>query len=262
MSKRLKESKHSYENRLEKNQKKNIVRPVIFFVFAIIFIFSIVNLSRWAIYNRKSANLIKDIVNENFKESKEEQEEKKNPVNFEELKKINKDSIAWIRIKDTNINYPILQTNDNEYYLKKDINEKYSTCGWIFMNYKNSSNFSDRNTVLYGHNIKSGLMFSDLQKIYKEELGTDVIIEIYTETEKLEYKVYSSYLIEPEDYSAKVLLDEDSEKEYLQEILKRSSIMYNIVPDKSDKLITLSTCDNSGKNRILVHGFYIGGEKY
>ena len=130
------------------------------------------------------------------------------------------------------------------------------------MNYKNNSNFSDRNTVLYGHNIKSGLMFSDLQKIYKNELGTEVVIEIYTETEKLEYKVYSSYLTEPEEYSTKVLLDEDTEKEYLQEILKRSSIMYNIVPDKSDKLITLSTCDNSGKNRILIHGFYIGGEKY
>ncbi len=255
MSKRLKKS----EDEVNKNQKKNIVRVLIFIIFAIIFIFSIVNLSRWSIYNKKSANLIKDIVNENFEEAKEEN---RNPVNFEELKNINKDTIAWIRIKDTNINYPIVQTDDNEYYLKKDVNQNYSTCGWIFMNYKNSSNFSDRNTVLYGHNIKSGLMFSDLQKIYKNELGTDIVIEIYTETEKLEYKVYSSYLTEPEEYSIKVLLDEDSEKEYLQEILNRSSIMYNIVPDKSDKLITLSTCDNSGKNRILVHGFYIGGEKY
>ncbi len=255
MSKRLKKS----EDEVKQNQKKNIIRILIFIVFAIVFIFSIVNLSRWAIYNKKSANLIKDIINENFEEAKEEN---KNPVNFEELKNINKDTIAWIRVKDTNINYPIVQTDNNEYYLQKDINQNYSTCGWIFMNYKNNSNFSDRNTVLYGHNIKSGLMFSDLQKIYKNELGTEVVIEIYTETEKLEYKVYSSYLTEPEEYSIKVLLDEDSEKEYLQEILNRSSIMYNIVPDKSDKLITLSTCDNSGKNRILVHGFYIGGEKY
>ncbi len=258
MSKRLKENKHSYEEKL----KKNNMRLIIFIIFAIIFIFSIVNLSRWAIYNKKSANLIKDIVNENFQDTLEKEEENKNPVNFGELCKINKDIIAWIRIKNTKINYPIVQTDNNYYYLKKDINKKYSTCGWIFMNYKNSNNFSDRNTVLYGHNIKSGLMFSDLQKIYKNELGTDGVIEIYTEKEKLEYKVFSSYLTEPEEYSTKPILDEDSEKEYLQEILKRSSIMYNIVPDKSDKLITLSTCDNSGKNRILVHGFYIGGEKY
>lgn len=258
MSKRLKESKHSYDDK----PNKNIIKWIAFIIFTIIFIFSIVNLSRWALYNKKSANLIKDIVNENFEEPVKDQEENRNPVNFGELCKINKDIIAWIRIKNTKINYPIVQTDNNEYYLKKDINKKYSTCGWIFMNYKNNSNFSDRNTVLYGHNIKSGLMFSDLQKIYKKELGTDVTIEIYTENEKLEYKVYSSYLTEPEEYSTKALLDEDSENEYLQEILQRSSIMYNIVPDKSDKLITLSTCDNSGKNRILVHGFYIGGEKY
>ena len=83
MSKRLKKS----EDEVKQNQKKNIIRILIFIVFAIVFIFSIVNLSRWAIYNKKSANLIKDIINENFEEAKEEN---KNPVNFEELKNINK----------------------------------------------------------------------------------------------------------------------------------------------------------------------------
>ena len=81
MSKRLKKS----EDEVKQNQKKNIIRILIFIVFAIVFIFSIVNLSRWAIYNKKSANLIKDIINENFEEAKEEN---KNPVNFEELKNI------------------------------------------------------------------------------------------------------------------------------------------------------------------------------
>ena len=131
------------------------------------------------------------------------------------------------------------------------------------MDYKNHEAFIDKNTVLYGHNIKSGLMFADLQKIYKNELGTDITIEIYTEAEKLEYKVFSSYMEEPEDYATKSnIVDEGAFGKYIKEMLKRSSILYNIVPDKEGKVLTLSTCDSTGKNRILVHAVYTGGENY
>lgn len=244
-----------------KNKPRNRCHVVIFIIFLIMFIFSLVNLVRWAIYNKKSETLIKEIAEENFSEISEENISK-NPVNFDELKKINEDVVAWIRIKNTNINYPIVQSENNEYYLKKDLNKEYSTCGWIFMNYKNNKDFSDRNTVLFGHNIKSGLMFSDLQKIYRNELGNDVTIEIYTEAEQILFKVYSSYMIEPEEYATQVFTNAEEHKKYISEILKRSSNTYNIVPTEKDKLITLSTCDNSGKNRILIHGVYAGGEKY
>lgn len=264
------ESKHSKENVKRRNRSSNLnkksrlIRITIFIIFLLIFIFSIVNLLRWVIYNKKSANLIEDVIEENFIEVNEDTDENivKNPVNFEELKNTNEDVVAWIRIADTTVNYPIVQSEDNEYYLQRDLNKKYSTCGWIFMNFKNNSNFSDRNTTIFGHNIKSGLMFKDLLKIYRNELGKDVTIEIYTETEKMEFAVYSSYMIEPEEYATQVLTTDEQEEKYISEILKRSSTTYNIVPTKKDKLITLSTCDNSGKNRILIHGVYIGGEKY
>lgn len=268
------ENKHSKENikgrnissNLRKKDKPNenrIIRIIIFVICLLIFIFSIVNLLRWVIYNKKSANLIQEVIEQNFTEEiPDTQGQVTNPVNFEELKKTNEDVVAWIRIADTTVNYPIVQSEDNEYYLQRDFNKKYSTCGWIFMNFKNNSNFSDRNTTIFGHNIKSGLMFKDLLKIYRNELGNNVIIEIYTETEKMEFAVYSSYMIEPEEYATQVLTTDEQEEEYISEILKRSSITYNIVPTKKDKLITLSTCDNSGKNRILIHGVYISGEKY
>ncbi len=248
---------------INKSSENRLIRIIIFVICLLIFIFSVVNLLRWAIYNKKSANLIQDIRDQSFTEEiASNKNEIANPVNFEDLKKINEDVVAWIKIADTTVNYPIVQSQDNEYYLQRDLNKRYSTCGWIFMNFKNNSNFTDRNTTIFGHNIKSGLMFKDLLKIYKNELGNDVTIEIYTEHEKMEFAVYSSYMIEPEEYATQVLTTEEQEEKYISEILKRSSITYNIVPTKKDKLITLSTCDNSGQNRILIHGVYVGGEKY
>lgn len=242
---------------------KRILKTIIFLILLFTFIFSIVNLSKWGIYNKKSAILIEDVIEDSFAENIDNTEElSQNPVNFEELKNINKDVVAWIKIDGTTVNYPIVQTKNNEYYLKYDLNGNYSTCGWIFMNCKNNSDFSDRNTTIYGHNLKSGLMFKDLLKIYQNELGNDVKIDIYTENKKMEFAVYSSYMIQPEEYSSKILTTDSEQEEYINEILKRSSVAYNIEPTKRDKLITLSTCDNSGKNRVLIHGFYVSGENY
>ena len=104
-------------------------------------------------------------------------------------------------------------------------------------------------------------MFEPLEKVVNNELGKDITIEIYSETEKLNYKVFSSYIEDPEDYAIKSnIVTEEDQAKYITEMLKRSSIEYNLVPDKSDKLLTLSTCDNTGKKRILVHSVYVGGE--
>lgn len=267
------------EQTIKKKEKKKIdikklTRNVILVILIFIFLFSFINLVRWSIYNKKSSSMAKSLKEKYFSENIDIENIKNdnasninkifpNPINFEELQKINDEVIGWIRIQNTDIDYPIVQTQDNEYYLHKDINKKYSTCGWIFMDYKNTNNFIDKNTVLYGHNIKSGLMFYDLQKILDNKLGNNITIEIFTPNEKLEYRVYSCYMEAPEDYATKSnLVEETAVQDYINEMLDRSQIAYNIVPDKTDKLITLSTCDSSGKNRIIVHGVYVKGQTY
>lgn len=267
------------EQTIKKKEKKKInikklTRNIILLILIFIFLFSFINLVRWSIYNKKSSNMAKSLKEKYFSENIDIENIKNdnasninkifpNPINFEELQKINDEVIGWIRIQNTDIDYPIVQTQDNEYYLHKDINKKYSTCGWIFMDYKNTNNFIDKNTVLYGHNIKSGLMFYDLQKILDNKLGNNITIEIFTPNEKLEYRVYSCYMEAPEDYATKSnLVEETAVQDYIKEMLDRSQIAYNIVPDKTDKLITLSTCDSSGKNRIIVHGVYVKGQTY
>ncbi len=267
------------EQTVKKKEKKKInvkklTTNTILIILIFIFLFSFINLIRWIIYNKNASSMSKSLKTKYFSENIDIENIKndnnsninkvfQNPIDFEKLKQINEDIVGWIRIQNTDIDYPIVQSKDNDFYLHKDINKKYSTCGWIFMDYKNTNTFIDKNTVLYGHNIKSGIMFYDLQKILDNKLGNNISIEIFTPSEKLEYRVYSCYMEPPEDYATKSNLVEESDlQEYINEMLKRTQISYNIVPDKTDKLITLSTCDSSGKNRIIVHGVYIKGQTY
>ena len=268
--KKEKKKRHRRENvnnEITNTKGKKIIKIILFSIFLLIFVFSGVNLLRWFIFNQKAATLTNEIIDSSFIEENIEVKENdipKNPIDFNSLEEQNSDTVAWIRINGTNINYPIVQSTNNDYYLHRDFNKEYSTCGWIFMDYKNTETMIDKNTVLYGHNIKSGIMFSELKNILNKKLGEDDIkIEIYTPTEKLEYVVFSAYLREPDDYAIKSNIVKESDQEkYINEMIRRSNNNYKWVPDKTDRLLTLSTCDNSGQNRILIHSVYIDGETY
>ncbi|MBR3881743.1 MAG: class B sortase [Clostridia bacterium] len=250
---------------LSKRLKTKVLRNgILFVVFFFLFIFSLVNLIRWGIYNGKAESLKAKLIKTSFKETlKKDEDLLINPVDFKSLTDINTDTVAWLKIPGTSIDYPVLQTTDNDYYLHKDFNRKYNTCGWIFMDYKNNSKMIDKNTVIYGHNIKSGIMFADLQKVQSNELGEEVLIELYTPLKKMIYRVFSSYMAKPDNYAIKSnIVDDDTQEKYIEEMLERSDIEYNVVPDKTDQLLTLSTCDKSGRKRILVHSVCIKSEKF
>lgn len=257
-------------SKMSKRLQNKVIRNAVFFViFLIMFVFSAVNLVRWVIYNAKSESLKSDLIESSFSEIPKDKyantrdTKTKNPVDFDSLKDQNTDTVAWIKIPGTTVDYPVLQTTDNAYYLHKDFERKYSTCGWIFMDFKNSAKMIDKNTVIYGHNIKSGIMFADLQKILDNEIEGDVVIEIYTPNEKLNYKVFSSYMSYPDDYAIKSnIVDDETQGAYIKEMLNRSETIYNLVPYKTDKVLTLSTCDDTGAQRILIHAVYVGGEIY
>ena len=139
----------------------------------------------------------------------------------------NIDYRGWIKIDNTNINYPILQGQDNEEYLYKDINNEYIVSGSIFMNYLNNG-FDDQNTVLFGHNMKNGTMFANLKK-YKEEdfFYNNNYIEIeLSNGQYLKYKVFSVYITDINDnYTKTSFEDKDEYKEFLERIKNKS--IYN-----------------------------------
>ena len=127
-------------------------------------------------------------------------------TNIESLKQKNKDTVGFIKVNGTNISYPVLQSSDNEYYLRHSFDNTYSQAGWIYMDYRNDSTLKDRNTIIYGHNMKNGSMFSSLKNILNEDWQKNEDnrkIVFITEQEKAMYEVFSVYQVEDEEYFEK-----------------------------------------------------------
>ena len=160
-------------------------------------------------------------------------------MDWEKLEDINKDIIGWIKIDNTNINYPILKDNDDLKYLKHSFDGKYNKNGSIFT--LNNNPFYDNVTTIYGHNMKNSIMFSELSKyINKNFFETHKYYEIYTKSQNYIATIFSFYSIDQNKEENNIkLLSFNEEIEYY----KKMSIMDikdNI--DKTKKIVKLSTC--------------------
>ena len=164
---------------------------------------------------------------------------------------------GWIKVDNTNIDYPIVQGKDNSFYLDKDINKNYVSSGSIFMNYLNNG-FNDENTVLFGHHMRNKTMFAQLKKYKEKEFfygNNNIEIEI-KDGKTLKYKVFSVYVTDANDNYIKTNFDNKSEyKEFLDKIKNKSIYKSDINVDENDKIITLSTCSYEFDDaRMVVHG--------
>lgn len=190
------------------------------------------------------------------------------PVNFDALTGENPDVYAWITIPGTNVDYPILQSaDDNSYYLTHTINHEQKTEGAIYTENYNSKDFTDPNTVIYGHNMKNGSMFRTLHN-YEDRAFFDEnrTVYIYLPDAVLEYRIFAAYV-----YDNRHLLlnfdfnDEDVYQKYLDSIFSirnmNAFIDTSMEVGTDDKIITLSTC-NAGisEQRYLVQAVLISIE--
>lgn len=224
--------------RLKKRFRICIINLFIF-LFFLLFIFSIWHFGKNTYYEKKANSLQEDMIEEVIQEKDNDEKE----VDFEKLDLYNPDIVAWIDIPGTHIQYPILKGRDNAFYLDHDAYKKYNIYGSIFMNYRNQKDFSDQNTILFGHNSYGTAMFSDLLKIYRGELGNDITIFVYTENETYEYQVYASYVTD--EYDDVPL---DVQKNYFE----RSELAFPGA-EKKTKTLTLSTCYHDDERRVIVH---------
>ena len=197
---------------------KNLIALIIFFIAFIFLIKSGINLINYFIDTNKTNDEIKEIEDVvNIEETKdnenteiiEQKEEipKENPywdyikmnlinVNFDELLKINNETKGWIQVNGTNINYPFVQTNNNDYYLTHSFNKSYNQAGWVFMDYRNNTTDYDKNTILYAHGMNNKTMFGSLRNILSSSWydNTDNhIIKLSTPTENTLWQVFSVY---------------------------------------------------------------------
>jgi len=186
-------------------------------------------------------------------------EHMENPIDFDGLTTQYPDIYAWIRIPGTKVDYPIVQREgDNGYYLNHTIDGRKKTEGAIYTEDYNDKDFGDANTVIYGHNMKNGSMFKSLHK-YKDKqfLLDNSEIYIYQKDRVLKYKIFAAYI-----YDNRHLMlsfdfeDENIFKNYLNNVLTKKDMSSNINTSvevtASDKIITLSTCNNNDAQRYLV----------
>lgn len=188
-------------------------------------------------------------------------EEPKQLIDFAELKKINSDVVGWIKIDDTQVNYPIVKGKNNSYYLNHSYDKKWSGYGSIFMDFESSSDFSDLNTFIYGHNTKNGSMFGELYKYMKQNFYDEhPTFNLYSPTNSYIVEVISAYVDDTESDSYNQIFSSFEEyKKYIDLIISKSRIRTNVNIDyRSDKIITLYSCSHETNHkktdRYFIHG--------
>lgn len=178
-------------------------------------------------------------------------------VDFDGLSELNPEAAAWISIENLGISYPIAQGKDNEYYLNHTFYGDENKCGSIFMEAGNKKDFSDRNTFIYGHNMKDKSMFARLNEFQQEDtFDENPEFIIYTPQGVKRYQIFSCYIADLEWDSFRFEFQGKKDYAKWQKTVRRRSLYdTGIVPKADQKTVTLMTCTPAGKNyRFLVHG--------
>lgn len=180
---------------------------------------------------------------------------------FEKLLNINNDTKAWLRLNNTDINYPVVQSGDNDFYLNHDFNKDNNSNGWIFIDYRNNMNDLDQNTIIYGHNTKGTSMFATLRYVLNDSWNSNsdnLNIVFNTPSKSYTARIFSIYVIpNTNDYLYINFSDEDYVN-FINKIKERSIRDFGVDYSINDKMITLSTCNNTGDKRLVVHAKIMG----
>lgn len=242
----------------EKKNKKNIITILMLVVFSILLIISSVEIIKWYNNNKENQKIqeeISEAITINEEEEAEENTSKYN-VNFEKLKQQNQDTVGWLKVEGTDVEYVVVQSTNNKYYLDRNFEQKFNSAGWIYADYKNKLDGTDKNIVIYGHNRRDGSMFGSLKNILKEDWYSKEEkrkVLFITENEEAIYEVFSVYKIEVEDYYIKTGFKNKEFLKFIKTIKGRSINDFDVKVTEDDSILTLSTCANDNKYRIVLH---------
>ena len=268
--------KNNKKRKRKKKKNTTWIFVILFSIFISIIVFCLIKIFIWGKDNKDTSKVINDITNavnvtlrddddtELVNDTNEEETSDywyyiKFPlidVDITELKEKNSDTVGWINVNNTNINYPFVQTKDNSYYLNHSFDKRYNEAGWVFLDYRNSKNINNKNTILYAHSRLDKTMFGSLSKVLKSSWYNNKdnhIIRLSTDTENTLWQIFSVYKIPEESYY--ITTNFNSNKEYtkfLNTIKQRSIHNFNTNLDANDKILTLSTC-YSDTERTVVH---------
>ncbi len=226
-------------------------------------------------FSMKEVTAIQENINETIEKKKETQKEEQPNTNVENpnnpssdepvitnayiasLLSINPNTVGWLKVNNTNVDYSVVQATDNDYYLSHNFNDQEDRNGWVFMDYRNERADLDKNTILYGHNrYYSGIMFGTLYKTaYKSWYNNkeNLTIKFDTLYDSMEWQIFSIYKVQKTSDYLKVSFNSDSEwLDFIKMLKDRSITNFGVDVGVNDKILTLSTCSNNNK-RFVIH---------
>lgn len=263
------------KNKLKKINSKSAGYILIFIISLTCLIIAVINIAIWLIDSPKTKEIIQDVSKETpvteyhpaepkIVESDEKKDAlywqfiKTNLINidFAHLKEINDEVVGWIKVEGTNVNYPIVQTTDNDFYLDHSLDKTENSAGWLFMDFRNNNNFDNKNTIIYAHNRKDKTMFGSLKNLLSSSWynnSSNQIIKTSSETKNGLWQIFSVYVIETtNDYIQTDFADQKDFETFINLIKNRSVYQFDAKVTNNDQIITLSTCHGS-KQKLVVH---------
>ena len=183
-------------------------------------------------------------------------------IDWEKLKEQNSDLVGWI-VMDPNVNYPVVQGEDNAYYLHRGFNRGYNINGCIFMSSNNSPDWKDPNTIVYGHNMRNGTMFSSLKKMLNDSSiqEENPNFYVFTEDKAYMYEIFAVYLTQADSRTYDLIRNEEEQQGFLDYVDETATWRSDKVVSASDKVMTLSTCHGlHSNNRTIILGVLVASE--
>lgn len=232
----------------------SIIKWVLILILIIIFVFSCAQVWVYVVQWQENERIKKEL---SVYISASDNTESEIDVDFKILKEKNKDTVGFLRVKGTGISCAVVKSEDNNYYLGHNFYKNINQAGWIFADYRNKFDGSDKNIVIYGHSMKNGSMFATLENVLDPKWQNNAenhYIDFITENEKSTYQVFSTYQIETKDYyNMMEFLNNISYEKFLDKIKSRSNKDFGVKITSRNKILTLSTCVNDGRRNVVLH---------
>lgn len=178
-----------------------------------------------------------------------------NPIDFDELAKVNTEVMGWLRIGALDISYPVAQAADNEYYLHRTFRREEVFSGCIFLNCDNTKYLTDQNSIVYGHNMKDGSMFGRLKELDQEHYNENPYFWIFTPNLIYQYRIFSTSTVSRAGDPYRTRFSRDDFQAFINNSQEQSGIdSHGVTVTTDDRIVTLSTCTGNDETRFIVQG--------
>ena len=261
--------KRRRRRRKRKQEKKNMLSIIIMVIALGVFAFSGYKLLSIFLEYQKGSNEYKDLqqiaIQTVVPGGTEGDQAPKFTVDFDALKEINSEVVAWIRFDNPDkISYPVVPSGDNAKYLNRTFEGKRNGAGTLFVDMSNSKLFTDRNTFIYGHNMKDGSMFGKLRQYKSKQFCEEnPYFYIYTPDGMVStYQVFATSIVKDTSKTYTTWYNNDTEfADYIKYIQGTSLYDTDVEVEGTDLIVSLSTCTNVVVDeRLVVHGVKISSE--